>query len=159
MAAELSFDVAPDALHQVQLRSVGRQPERTHPVVMRHPPVLGEPTLVVADIVQHDDHGAIRECGHEVIEEGDEGFPVLALAELPDDLARGVVERPEDGELAILPSRWDLHRTPSSLPHFCQVGMTVDFALVEVDQTQLAGGITAFFRSHVSTSSAAATAS
>ena len=77
MAAELVFEVAPDALHQVQLRSVRRQPQRPHPVVMSHPPVLGQPPLVVADIVQHDDHGAIRERRHQMIEEGDEGRPIL----------------------------------------------------------------------------------
>ncbi len=94
-----------------------------------------------------------------MIEEGDEGLPILMRAELPYDPTRGVVQRPKDGELAIFPGRWDLHWTSSSLPHFCQVGMTVNLALVEVDQPQFAGGVTAFFRNQASTCSAAATAS
>jgi hypothetical protein len=59
MAAELLLDVAPDTFHEVQLGCIRRQPQATHPVVMRHPPVLGKPTLVIADIVQHDDQRAI----------------------------------------------------------------------------------------------------
>jgi hypothetical protein len=52
VTAELGFDVSPNALYPVQIGSIDRQLQRTHSVVMGHPPVLGKPNLVVADIVQ-----------------------------------------------------------------------------------------------------------
>jgi hypothetical protein len=86
VTAELGFDVAPDALYQVQLRSIDRQLQRTHPVVIGHPPVLGKPNLVVADIVQDHHERPIEERGHLAIEERDEGRSRVVWAELPHEL-------------------------------------------------------------------------
>src|SRR5215213_6445209 len=158
MATELVLEVTPDTLHQIQLRSVRWQPERSHPLVMGQPPPLGDLALVIADVVQDHHHRSIGEGGHQVIKEGDEGFPVLAPTDLPDDLPRSVVQRPEDRALPILPRRV-LQPAPSSLPHLCQPGVAVNLALIEVDQTKVAGGVSAFFRSQANTSVVAATAS
>src|SRR5215207_1690585 len=159
MATELDLEVTPDTLHQIQLRSVRWQPERSHPLVMGQPPPLGDLALVIADIVQDHHQRSIGECGHQVIKEGDEGFPVLARTDLPDDLTRSVVQRPEDRALPILPCRRDLQPAPSSLPHLCQPGVAVNLALIEEDQTKFAGGVSAFFRSQANTTVVAATAS
>ncbi len=159
MATELVLEVTPDTLYQIQLRSVRWQPERSHPLVRGQPPPLGDLALVIADVVQAHHQRSIGEGGHQVIKEGDEGFPVLAPTDLPDDLPRSVVQRPADRALTILPRRRELQPAPSSLPHLCQPGVAVNLALIEVDQTKVAGGVSAFFRSQANTSVVAATAS
>ena len=84
VATELVFDIAPDALHQVQLGSIGWQPQRTDSVMMGHPPVLGEPTFVIADIVQDQDQRRLGKLPSQMIEKGHKGRAILGRAELPE---------------------------------------------------------------------------
>src|SRR5512146_579139 len=124
--------------------------------------------LVIPRVIEHHDHRVIsRERVSEVLQEGHESRFPLVRTELEDDLSRSVVDRPKHDTLLVFSGGGNPHGLPLLAPDFCQVGMGVNLAFVDIDQMESltafqigsSGLSKAFFSSHVSTRLAAATAS
>lgn len=139
VATELVLEVAPDALDEVQLRRIRREPERSDSIVVVDPPAPRRVALVIADVVEHHDDLAVWEGGREVIEERDEGGPVLLRVNLPDHPAAGVVERSEHGEPPVLTGGGHRQRPAPAPPDLRQPWVAVDLALVQIDEAQAVG--------------------
>jgi hypothetical protein len=167
MAGELLFHIPPEALDEIEVRRVGGQKEGLEPGGVPSPHLGERMALVVANVVedQHNWFVGGQRLGKVVVEGSERGFS-FARADLPEDLARGVVDGAKDRALLILAGRRNPQWSPLALPDFCQVGVGVDFALVHVDQVKVLTAVqigssersNRFFGSQSSTCLAAATA-
>lgn len=160
MARQLLFQVAPEALDQIELRRIGGQEEGFQTVGVAPPPRTQRMTLVVTDVVQHDDDrfvGRQRLC--QIVKKRAESRFTLPRVRLPEHLAGRVVDGAKDDRFPVLARRRNLQWLPFALPDLCQVRVGVEFALVHVDQMESCGLNSCFFGSHSSTCWAAATAS
>jgi len=135
VAGQLSFEVAPQALNQVEWRCVGGQKEWLELLCVGAPPLAHSKTRVIARIVEHD-HQRLSggNCLEELLEEGHEGGFVFAGAQDREELSTGVVQGAEDGALLVGASGRDPHGMAFLAPDLCQMGMGVDLALIHVDQ-------------------------
>ena len=53
MASELLLEESPDALKEIQVRTVRGQPEREHPALLGRPPRAHGGRTVIADVVEY----------------------------------------------------------------------------------------------------------
>jgi hypothetical protein len=95
----------------------------------------------------------------QLVEEGHEGVFILARVDLVDDAPTRIVQPAEDGALVVVAGGGNPPRLPASPPDFRQRGMSVDLAVVQVDQMESSGLSNALFSSQSKTCLAAATAS
>ncbi len=167
MAGELLFHIPPETLDEIEVRRVGGQQEGLEPGSVPSPHLAERMALVVADVVEDQHDGVVGgQCLGQVVEEGSEGGCSFAGAELPEDLARRVVDGAKDRTFLILAGGGNPQWSPLALPDFCQVGVGVDVALVHVDQVKSLTSVqigssersNRFFWSQSSTCLAAATA-
>lgn len=159
MAAQLVLQEAPDALHQIEVRRVRRQPERLAALGVALPAGAQCAALVIADVVEHDHRRHMgRQRRSEVVGKLHGRLLPLARSRPPNHLPRCVVHRAEHRDLAALARRRDAQRLSLTAPDLCQVRIGVDFTFIRIDQTRSFGVGSAFFCSHASTCAATATA-
>src|SRR5262249_13553940 len=160
VAGQLLLHIAPEALDEVELRGVSRQPEGLEPVSVLLPPSAQGNTLVVARIVEHQDRGfPCRQLLGKVLEEVQERGLAFLLTAVVQDPPTRIVEGTEDHKLAIFPGCRHLHGRAFLAPDFRQVRMGMDFAFVEIDQMESPGLSNCFFCNQSNTRRAVATAS
>jgi hypothetical protein len=109
VTSQLLFQIAPEALDQIELGRVGRQKAGLQAVGVASPDRAQRVALVLADVVE-DQHGWFvggQRLG-EVLEEGAKGGFPFARARLPEHLTTGVVHRAEHHRLLVLAGCRDL---------------------------------------------------
>src|SRR5262249_45443309 len=138
----------PQALDQVELRRVCWEKEGLALLGMSAPPLLDGMTLVVARVIEHRHNWLVRrERVGQLVEEGQKGSFILACVDVVDDAPTHGVQRAKDGTFMLVASGGNPHRLPAPPPDLCQRGMSVEFALVHVDQMESSGRSSAFFPS------------
>jgi len=127
---------------------------------MGAPPLTHCVALVVARVIQHDDHGLIGGEGvGQFVEEGHEGVFILARVDLVNAAPTCIVQTAKHRALVVVAGGRNSQGLPATSPDLCQRGMSVDLAVVHVDQMESSGLSNAFFSSQSKTCLAAATAS
>lgn len=127
---------------------------------MGAPPLLHSMALVVARVIEHHHDWLIlgEEMG-QLIEERHEGVFILVRVDVMDETPTRIVQTAKHRALVVVAGGGNPQRLPAPPPDFCQRGMSVDLALVHVDQMESSGLSNAFFSSQFNTCLAAATAS
>lgn len=167
MTGQLGFEIAPEALNQIEFRRIRRQKEQLEAVGILEPALAQRMALVIPRVIEHHDHRFVGgQLMREVVQKGQEGVCPFARTELEEDLPRSVVNGPKHDTLLVVAGSGNPQRLSPLAPDFCQVGMGVDLAFVEIDQMESltalqigsSGLSKAFFSSQLSTCLAAATA-
>ena len=140
-----TLDVLPDAVDVVQLRTVGRKPHHTESGVDLREVLPRHYRRVVARVVQDEHAVAAAVLRGEFGNEAQEVPGVLPGADAVADVIGPVVERTVDDELPVLPGRRHLDRLALGLPHLHEMGVQVDFGLVEEQELYPGTGFQGLF--------------
>ena len=150
------FQVAPEALDDVEFGAVGRKPDDPHVVLVLGQEVQRRPRNMVGGVVEHQDQEAVPLRLQQLPQEGVEPGGVLAGIDQVMDLAADPVQGAVDAEASVGAGRGHLGPLAAEDPDLGQRGVQVNFTLVEeqevkavprVEHVFLRNAIRAFFSS------------
>ena len=163
MAGERLLEEASDALQEVEVRRMGRQPEGEPPTSLGRPPGTHRRGAVRAAIIKDQHQILIRPGLADLRQKGGEAGAILVAGRLPQPLPqhlpRGRVQRAGDGNTLIDPGSRHAHWHTALLPDLCQVGIGVQVPRIHVNKPTSSSGSYPLFCSSVRTYLAPATAS